>query len=90
MEWNQHWLGLAKDGINISTHNLIPWRELEEEPEGEELNICVNREGEPTGELAGVTVIIGEPVGEEPGELAGAMDNACESGESEPVPKAWS
>jgi hypothetical protein len=79
-----------KWNLDRSTHNLIPWGESEEEPGGEGLNIYAGRKGEPVGETAGVTATTREPAGEKPGELAGAMDDACECGEFEPVLEEWS
>jgi hypothetical protein len=76
--------------LDKSTHKLIPWGELEEELSGEELNICAGREGEPAGETTGGMATTGELAGEKPGELAGAMNDAYECGESKPAPEEWS
>ena len=56
-----------------------------EEEHDEELNIYASCEGEPTRESAGVATTIRELEGAKPGELVGAMDNACEGGESKQI-----
>jgi len=66
-----------RDNWNKSTYKLSPVGEIKEELGGEELNIGLGREGEPVGETTG------EPMEETTGEMKGA----CESGESELVPK---
>jgi hypothetical protein len=76
--------------LDKSTHKLIPWGESEEEPGGEELNVCAGHEGEPAGEITRETTSTGELAEEKPGELAGAMDNACKYGESELAHEEWS